>query len=134
MNLPERYQEDILFYFDGKPRELALYQALFHRLEAAFPGASAQVQKSQISFYGRHLFAAVSLPLRRKKDWPENSILVTFGLSYQKQSPRIAVATEPYPNRWTHHVPVSASGQIDGELLDWLREAWQFSESKGGRS
>lgn len=31
MNLPERYQEDILFYFDGKPRELALYQALFHR-------------------------------------------------------------------------------------------------------
>ncbi len=33
MKLPERYQEDILFYFDGKPRELALYQALFHRLE-----------------------------------------------------------------------------------------------------
>ena len=68
MNLPERYQEDILFYFDGKPRELALYQALFHRLEAAFPDASARVQKSQISFYGRHLFAMVSLPARCKKD------------------------------------------------------------------
>ena len=104
MNLPERYQEDILFYFDGKPRELALYQALFHRLETAFPDASARVQKSQISFYGRHLFAMASLPARRKKDWPRECILVTFGLPCRVDLPRIAVATEPYPGRWTHHV------------------------------
>lgn len=134
MRHSEYYTDDVLRFFQGRPLELALYEDLFRRLEEAFPDALVKVQKSQISFYGRHLFAAVSLPLRRKKDWPENSILVTFGLSYQKQSTRIAVATEPYPNRWTHHVLVSAPGQIDGELLDWLREAWQFSESKGGRS
>lgn len=134
MRHSEYYMDDVLRFFQGRPLELTLYEDLFRHLEEAFPDALVKVQKSQISFYGRHLFAAVSLPLRRKKDWPENSILVTFGLSCQKQSPRIAVATEPYPNRWTHHVLVSAPGQIDGELLDWLREAWQFSESKGGRS
>ena len=64
MKTSEHYESDILFFFDGKPAELALYQAFFRRMEAAFPDASVRVQKSQISFYGKHFFAAASLPLR----------------------------------------------------------------------
>lgn len=130
MKLPEHYESDVLFFFDGRPLELALYQTLFRSMETAFPGASVRVQKTQISFYGRHLFAAVSLPVRRRKGWPEHCIVVTIGLSHRLESPRIAVAVEPYPNRWTHHVLVSGEEQIDGELLDWLKEAWAFSENK----
>lgn len=130
MKLPERYESDVLFFFDGRPLELALYQTLFRSLETAFPEASVRVQKTQISFYGRHLFAAVSLPVRRRKGWPEHCIVVTIGLSHRLESPRIAVAVEPYPNRWTHHVLVSGEEQIDGELLAWLKEAWAFSENK----
>lgn len=130
MNIPENYLSDILQFFDEKPRELALYQALSARMEQAFPSASVKVQKTQISFYGRHLFAAVSLPVRRKKDWPKTCILVTFGLPEPLSSPRIAVATEPYPGRWTHHVVLSDPAQLDEELLGWLRRAWDFAESK----
>ena len=130
MKLPERYESDVLFFFDGRPLELAMYQTLFRSLETAFPEASVRVQKTQISFYGRHLFAAVSLPVRRRKGWPEHCIVVTIGLSHRLESPRIAVAVEPYPNRWTHRVLVSGEEQIDGELLDWLKEAWAFSENK----
>ena len=130
MKLPERYESDVLFFFDGRPLELALYQTLFRSLETAFPEASVRVQKTQISFYGRHLFAAVSLPVRRRKGWPEHCIVVTIGMSHRLESPRIAVAVEPYPNRWTHHVLVSGEEQIDGELLVWLKEAWAFSENK----
>lgn len=130
MQCPEHYDADLLFYFDGKPRQLALYQALFSRLDARFPDGSARVQKSQISFYGRRLFAAASVPLRRRKDWPRECLLVTFGLAYEKASPRIAVATEPYPNRWTHHVVISREEEVDRELLDWLQEAWDFAGSK----
>lgn len=130
MKLPEHYSEDILFFFDKKPLELALYEALFRQLDAAFPESSVRVQKSQISFYGRHLFAAASLPLRRKKGWPENCILVTFGLPCRCDSPRVAVATEPYPNRWTHHVVVSRPEEIDEELLGLIKASWSFSESK----
>ena len=72
----------------------------------------------------------MSLPVRRRKGWPEHCIVVTIGLSHRLESPRIAVAVEPYPNRWTHHVLVSGEEQIDGELLDWLKEAWAFSENK----
>ncbi len=130
MKTPEHYESDVLFIFHGKPLELSLYEALFRRMKLEFPDASVKVQKSQISFYGRHLFGAASPPVRRKKDWPEHCIVVTIGLSYQLESPRVAVAVEPYPNRWTHHILISEAGQIDDELLGWLREAYEFAESK----
>jgi hypothetical protein len=130
MESSDHYVSDLLFYFDGHPLELALYQAFFDALDARLPQARVQVQKSQISFYGRHLFAATSIPVRRKKDWPKNCLLVTFGLGQRLDSPRIAVAVEPYPGRWTHHMVLSAPEEIDGQLLDWLEEAFTFSESK----
>ena len=117
-------------FFDGHPAELALYEALFRRMDGAFPEGTVKVQKSQISFYGRHLFAAASLPVRRRKDWPKICLVVTVGLSYRLDSPRVAAASEPYPGRWTHHVLVTEADQIDEELMGWLREAWDFAESK----
>lgn len=124
------YESDVLAYFDGHAEERALYEAFFRRLCAQFPACSVKVQKSQISFYNRHLFAAASLPVRRKKDWPKTCILVTFGLSHRLDSSRVAVAVEPYPNRWTHHVVVSSPQQLDDTLFAWIEEAYQFAESK----
>lgn len=129
MNVLEHYESDVLFFFDGRPDRLALYQALFQRLDAAFPQASVKVQKSQISFYGTHLFAMASLP-KRKKD---PGIVVSFGLGRREPSPRIAVAVEPYPNRWTHHVTVTQEEELDGELMGWLQESWDFGRDKGRR-
>ena len=130
MKTSEHDGTDVLFFFDGKPLELALYETLLRRMEREFPEASVKVQKSQISFYGRLLFAAVSLPVRRKKTWPERCIVVTVGLPAPLESPRVAVAVEPYPGRWTHHILISEEAQIDGELLEWLKEAWVFAQSK----
>ena len=130
MKTHAHYAPDVLFFFDGKPAELALYETLFRHMEEVFPDASVKVQKSQISFYGRHLFGAVSLPVRRKKNWPEHCIVVTIGLSHPLESPRAAVSVEPYPGRWTNHVLVSEASQVDEELLEWLNEAWAFAESK----
>ena len=130
MNVSDHYFADVGMFFEGRPLELSLYQALFRQLDALFPEGSVRVQKSQISFYGRHLFAAASLPVRRRKDWPKICLVVTVGLSYRLESPRVAVASEPYPGRWTHHILVTEAGQIDEELMGWLQEAWDFAESK----
>lgn len=127
MEKSEHYVGDVLFYFHERPMEHSLYEVLEARMEEAFPDTTVKVQKSQISFYARHLFAAVSLPVRRKKGWPARCLLVTFGLSHRVDHPRIAVAVEPYPNRWTHHVVVSAPEEIDRQLMDWLREAHDFA-------
>lgn len=131
MILPEHYFDDLMLFFDGRPAELSLYERLFGLLDGqGLPNLSVRVQKSQLSFYGRHLFAAASLPLRRKKEWPKECILVTVGLNRQLDSPRVAVAVEPYPGRWTHHIPISEPEELDGELFSWLLEAYEFSESK----
>lgn len=130
MQTTEHYQADLLFYFRDRPHELALYETFFQHLCTVTPEASIKVQKSQISFYGRHLFAAASIPVRRKKHWPEHCLLITFGLSHRVEHPRIAVAVEPYPNRWTHHVVVDRPEEIDALLMDWVREAYDFAQVK----
>lgn len=127
MTLPERYENDVLFFFEGRPEELALYWALFRWMDAAFPQARVKVQKSQISFYDGGLFAMVSLP-RRKRD---QGLIISFGLGRREASPRVAAAVEPYPGRWTHHVAAAGEEELDGELLGWLQEAHHFSRTKG---
>ena len=127
MKLPEHYDSDVLFFFDGKPEELALYQALFQKLAAAFPEALVKVQKSQISFYDGGLFAMASLP-KRKGD---PGLVVSFGLGRRDPSPRIGAAVEPYPGRWTHHAALTREADLDGELLGWLEEARGFCRAKG---
>lgn len=67
MEYPPHYESDILFFFEGKPAEHALYQALINRVAVHLPGTILKIQKSQISLYNRHLFAAVSLPIRHRK-------------------------------------------------------------------
>ena len=131
MERGEFYISDVGFFFEGKLQERELYEALFARMEQAFPDASVKVQKSQISFYHKHLFAAVSLPLRRRKDWPERCIVVTIGLARPLESTRAAVKVEPYPGRWTNHVLLAQKEEIDEELLGWLREAYDFALAKG---
>lgn len=131
MERGEFYTSDVGFFFEGKLPERELYEALFARMEQAFPDASVKVQKSQISFYHKHLFAAVSLPLRRRKNWPEMCIVVTIGLAHPLESPRAAVKVEPYPGRWTNHVLLAQKEEIDEQLLGWLWEAYDFALAKG---
>ena len=122
---------DTLLFFNEKPEALPLYNALEERILAEIGDVNIKVQKSQITFSNRHNFAFISfLPVRKAKERPKVYITVTFGLSYKKESPRIDAATEPYPNRWTHHVLISSIDEIDDELLSWIKEASNFSAMK----
>lgn len=123
--------EDILFFFDKRKDALPLYETLESRIFREIENVRIKVQKSQISFYNRHLFACVSFAgVRKKKDCPESYIVVTFGLDKRVESPRIEAASEPYPNRWTHHLLISDAGEIDDELMAWIKSAAGFSEKK----
>ena len=121
---------DEIMFWDQWARLLPLYEAFKNRLSKAYPDMKIKVSKSQISFYNRHMFAMVSPPVRRRKDWPKEFMLLSFGLPYQVISPRIAMSVEAYPGRWTHHVIVENAEAIDETLLAWTDEAYSFSESK----
>ncbi len=77
------------------------------------------------------MFACVSLArVGKKAALPDAYIVVTFGLNRPLDSPRVAVKTEPYPGRWTHHVVIATPREIDGELMEWVAEASAFSAAK----
>ena len=121
---------DELLFFNAHPGLLPLYEALRGKILAAQPDASVRISKTQISFRSRYIFAMVSLPVRRRKGWPEEYLLFSFALGRRLDSPRVAQAAEPYPNRWTHHVLLTEPGQLDGEWMGWVEEAWRFSMTK----
>lgn len=123
--------QDTLFFFNKHPDALPLYELFEQKLLSELGGADIKVQKTQISFSNKHNFAFVSfLPVRKAKERPQTYIVITFGLGHRVESPRIDAATEPYPNRWTHHVLISEPEEIDEELMGWVKEAAAFSAAK----
>ena len=123
--------DKLLRFFDKMPEALPLYQKFEREVLFRVEDVHIKVQKTQITYSNRHVFACVSFAkVRKAKERPPVYIVVTFGLAYKKESPRIDIATEPYPNRWTHHVLVSREEEIDGELLGWVEEAAAFSAAK----
>ena len=124
-------QDTVLQFFDRQMDALPLYEKFETCIMSRIPDVKIKVQKTQISFYNRHMFACVSFArVRKKKDCPDSYIVVTFGLDHRAVSPRIDIATEPYPNRWTHHVLISELSEIDDELIAWVEEAACFSDRK----
>ena len=122
---------DALMFFDQHMDILPLYQAFEELLFDSFPVVNKRVQKTQITFSNRHVFACVSFArVKRKAELPMRFIVITLGLPAPLDSERIVVKTEPYPGRWTHHIVVSTPEELDEELLSWVREAYDFAAVK----
>lgn len=122
---------DTLMFFDQHMDILPLYQAFEELLFDSFPVVNKRVQKTQITFSNRHVFACVSFArVKRKTELPMRFIVITLGLPAPLDSERVAVKTEPYPGRWTHHIVVNKPEELDEELLSWVREAYDFAAVK----
>ena len=121
---------DAEMLFNKNPNALSLYEAIEAVICAEFEDVRIKVQKTQISFYNKHLFACVSLPVRKIKNWPDACLIFTLGLNRKLEHQRIAHAIEPYPGRWTHHIPIQCEEEIDDELMDWIKEAYGFAMLK----
>ena len=122
---------DTLMFFEEHRNALALFQAFEVMLYDAFPIVHKRVQRTQITFSNRHVFACVSFArVLPKAKLPEGYIVVTLGLPAPMDSQRVAVKTEPWPGRWTHHFVLSQVSELDAEMLAWVREAYAFADAK----
>ncbi len=122
---------DTLMFFNERPDALEVYLALEEMLYTSFPAVRKRVQKTQITFTNRHVFACVSFAgVVRKAERPKGWMVLTLGLPAPLSSRRVAVRSEPYPGRWTHHFVLSRTDELDEELLSWIREAYEFAETK----
>jgi hypothetical protein len=122
---------DTLLFFSKHPSALPVYSALEAILYEQFPEMQKRVQKTQITFFRRHVFACVSFQrVRRKAEMPDPFLVLSLGLPYPLNSVRVASQCEPYPGRWTVHVVVNSAEDLDCELISWIRQSYSFSESK----
>ena len=124
-------EREVMAFFSPQPSSLPLYEAFVSRLKDEFGEVTRRVQKTQITFYNRHVYACVSrqriLPLGRL---PRPYLVITLGLPYPLNSERVAVKCEPYPGRWTTHLVIGREEEIDDELMKWVREAYEFALRK----
>ena len=122
---------DTLMFFDQHRSALPVYESFESKLYDLFPDINKRVQKTQITFSNQHVFACVSFARVKKKAYLlDPYIVITLGLPYALDSDRVAIKSEPYPGRWTTHIVISDTGEIDEELISWVKQAYLFSESK----
>ena len=122
---------EVLRFFEGRSFALQIYETFEYQLLARLPDTKIDVQKSQITLRNPRVFGCVSL-MRVRRPMPPVYMVVTFGLGRRLASPRIDTAVEPYPNRWTHHAVLTCPEEVDDELMEWMREAYDFAWLKKG--
>ena len=84
----QEYDLDTLMFFDGHQEALSLYEAFEYLLYDTFSNVNKRVQKTQITFFNRHVFACVSFArVKWKADLPEGYIVLTLGLPEPLDSP-----------------------------------------------
>ena len=132
MSTPD-HDAELVRFFSPMPEILPIYCVLEDAVLERCGAVDIRVQKTQVTFSDKRVFACASLPIRRRRGWPARCLVVTFGLEYRVDAPRIAIATEPYPDRWTHHVLVERPEDIDDELMAWIDEAHRFALEKRPR-
>jgi hypothetical protein len=131
--MKRRKMNDYLFFLGETSRAIPLYEAIKSFICSEFEGVKVKASKTQISFSNRYGFAYVSLPRSRMKGRSDGRIILTFGLGYKLDNPRIMEAVEPYPRRWTHHVIIQSETEVDAQIKEWLSEAYHFSNAKRSR-
>ncbi len=123
--------QDAILFFMGHQTALPLYEAFAEKLAEQFPDTKMKVQKTQITFSNRHVYACISfLRVKKKAELPDGYFVLTLGLPYPLESGRVAVKTEPYPGRWTTHILISQLSDLDEELFSWVEQAYLFLQTK----
>ena len=118
-------------FFQNMPWGEAIYLALKESILNSFPLLDVRVQKTQITLSNTRVFSCASFMRVMKKNEEKGPYLVlTLGLSHPLNSPRVKAMSEPYPGRWTVHIPLYKPEDVDEEVMEWVKEAYSFAESK----
>ena len=109
-------------FFAGHDDSRQLFDALHRAIDACGP-AEVRVTKSQVAFRRRKTFARAWMPgtYLRGKHAP---LVLTLGFRHRDSSPRWKEIVEPAPSRFTHHLELYATADIDDEVRSWLQAAW----------
>ena len=115
-------------FFAGQPELLPAVRALLLGALDRWPAAEIVTQRSQVSLRDPRPFCALSTHIRFPRDRMPSPRYVTLSLFLPRplEDLRGGAAVEPYPGRWTCHLPLFSPEDLDGDLWAWMEEARQF--------
>jgi hypothetical protein len=108
--------------------ERALAKTIFaavRREVEALGETSLRVTKSQIAFRRRRSFACVWIPGQYLKGRRTAPLVLTVFLSWRDGSSRWKQIVEPASGRFTHHLELYDTADVDDEVRGWLHQAWE---------
>jgi len=109
-------------YFAGRDlRARAIVEIVRSAIESIGP-ADMRVTKSQIVFRHRRGFAWTWMPAQYLRG-DVAPLVLTINLNRRDESPRWKEVVEPRPGRFTHHLELRSTEDVDCEVLNWIREA-----------
>jgi hypothetical protein len=109
-------------YFEGYEESKRLFEAIFSVIQSIGP-SGLRVTKSQVALCRTKAFAWAWIP---EKYLHRNSapLVLTLGFRHKDPSPRWKEIVEPKPGRFTHHLEIYSTDDIDEQVRGWLQEAW----------
>jgi hypothetical protein len=120
---------DLDEFFAGYEQSRELFETLWRMVEAIGP-AELQVTKSQVAFRRRKAFAWVWVPTKYLRGRSTAPLVLTFVWPSRDASLHWKQIVEPAPGRFTHHLELFSSQDLDDEVRDWLQRAWLKAEWK----
>jgi hypothetical protein len=109
-------------FFKGQPLSQEIFETLRAIVDAA-GGATMRVSKSQVAFSRKRSFAAVWMPGRYLKGVRPPLVLTVY-LHRRDPSTRWKEVVEPSPGRFTHHLELHSPTDVDGQVRQWVIDAW----------
>ena len=115
-------------FFAGGPGLWETVRPLLLGALDRWPSAEIVTQKSQVGLRDPRPFCALSTHIRFPRQRVPEPRYVTLSLFLSRPLPdlRGGAAAEPYPGRFTNHIPLFSPADLDGALWAWLEEARQF--------
>jgi hypothetical protein len=109
-------------FFEGQEQSREIFGAVQKAIEVIGP-SETRIGKSQIGFWRRRTFASTWIPEKylHRKAAP---LVLTLYFRRRVESPRWKQVVEPAPGRFTHHLELYSSAEVDQEVSVWLREAY----------
>ena len=101
----------------ASPAVLELYHDLIKAIEPLGP-FKTEIKKSSVHFVRNSAFACVH--------FRKSHILLTVTAGAHSGSPRVMKSEQVSANRWHWDLKVLVNGDIDGELMQWLRAAYEL--------
>lgn len=88
-----------------------------------------RVSKSQVAFRRKRGFAYIWMAGRYLAK-PASEVVLSIVLGRRDGSRRFKDVVHPAPAHWMHHLEVHGTGDIDEEVVGWLREAAEHADPR----